>query len=113
MKQTGKTNLFWPHEWSYMVNTCSWIEKNASVCEFHLENGNLKKLSKKFLEKAKTSSFSLKLFVVTGNRVFVPKNSVICKERQLKIWIDQICKICASSLNELMTIAKKVGHHLK
>ena len=89
------------------------VENNASVCKFHLEYCNLKTLSKKFLEKVKTSSFSLELLVVTGNRVFVPKNSVICKKRPLKIWIDQICKICVSSLNELMTIAKKVGHHLK
>ena len=89
------------------------MKENPFLCKFHLENNNIIGLSKNYLEKAKTSSFSLKLLVVTGNRVFVPKNSVICKKRPLKIWIDQICKICASALNILMAIAKKVGHHLK
>ena len=55
-------------------------ENNASVCKFQVENENLKKLSKKILEKVKTLSFSLQLLVVIGDRVFIPNNSVVCKK---------------------------------
>ena len=47
-----------------MVNTCSWNEKNHFICKFDLETVNFKKLSKKCLEKAKTSPLSLQLLVM-------------------------------------------------
>ena len=41
-------------------------EKNPYVCKFHLENGNLKKQSKKHIEVDKTSSFFLETFEMMG-----------------------------------------------
>ena len=41
-------------------------EKNPYVCKFRLENGNLKKQSKKHIEVAKTSSFSFETFEMMG-----------------------------------------------
>ena len=41
-------------------------EKNPYVCKFHLGNGNLKKQSKKHIEVAKTSPFSLETFEMMG-----------------------------------------------
>ena len=39
-KHTGKTNISWPHENGSMVKTYAHVEKNPSVCKFHLKNGN-------------------------------------------------------------------------
>ena len=41
-------------------------EKNPYVCKFHLENGKLKNQSKKHVEVAKTSPFSLETFKMNG-----------------------------------------------
>ena len=82
-KQTGKTNLFWPPECRVMEDIYSWLEKNSYIYKFHLENGNIKKLSWKYLETAKTSPFSLQLLVMIGYTsqwVLVTKNN--CFEKR-------------------------------
>ena len=63
-KQTDKTNLFQTHECEFMENTYSWVEKKSLHMQIWPRNGNHTKLSKKHLEKAKNSPFSLQLFVM-------------------------------------------------
>ena len=63
-KQTVKTNLYWPPEFRNMKKTYSWLENNFNISKFHLENGNLKKLSRKHFNTAKTSLFSPPLLLM-------------------------------------------------
>ena len=44
--------------------------------------------------------------------VLVSKNLVVQKIGHFKPLIGQICKNCASTINGLKAIAKKVGHHI-
>ena len=83
-KWIGKTNIIWPHEYEYMVNTFLLLKKYHYICKFHLENGILKMLSKKHIKIVKTPHFSLELFVLVGQTfqwVLVSKNSCGLKNR--------------------------------
>ena len=115
-KEIGKRNIIWPHECRFMPNTFSLFVKNPYVCKFLLENSNLKKLSKKHIEIAKTSPLSLELFmaiVQTSQWVLLSKIPVVWKKEVLKIWVGQICKFCAGVHNGLKAITKKVGYYLE
>ena len=63
-----------------MVDTYSWDKKNTYICKSHIENRNLNILSRDYLEKAKTSLFSLQLLFMIGKYtsqyVLVSNNSV-------------------------------------
>ena len=104
----------------HLLNTCIkvndkciliWVKRIHYVCKFHLENGSIKKLSKKHIEVAKTLPFSLDLFVsdyrAQFSIIFGFKKPIFLKNRAAKTLNDQICKTCASIHNGLKAITKK------
>ena len=101
----------WVHD-----NYIHLIWKEQYFCKFQLDYGNLKKLSKKYLEKAKTSPFSLQLLTMIGHSSF---DEFLCQvinffgKKSLKLFVGQICKTCASTLDTLIAIAKTIGPQLK
>ena len=62
-KETGKSNPLLPFKCKCMVNTLSVVKKNPYICKFYLENGDLKKLLKKYFELATTSPYSLQMLL--------------------------------------------------
>ena len=84
--------------------------------KFQLENSNFKKFSKNYLEIAKIFTFPFKLLVIIGHTsqwILILKYAVVWEKIQLELWIDQICKTCASALNGFRAFSKIAVHHLK
>ena len=53
IKKTGKSNLFLPHEYGYVVKKYGQVDQNPKVFKFYLEKVNLIWLSKKYIKVLK------------------------------------------------------------
>ena len=109
-KWIGKTNIFWPHKYGYIVNKYFFVKNNPYVCKFHLENGNLKKLFKKHIEFVETLQLSLKLF--SDDRAnfsisFDLKKHCGLKNRAAETWLVRFVKSLLLHIMDWKLLLKK------
>ena len=109
-KWIGKTNIFWPHKYGYLVNKYFFVKNNPYVCKFHLENGNLKSFSKSTVNLLKLYNFLLNCFLIIGQTsqwILVSKKPCGLKNKAAETWLVRFVKSLLLHIMDWKILLKK------